>query len=146
MFYLDTTVIVKLYIKEAYSREVSNWLRENNESIPLTKLHELEFINALQLKQFRDEVTADEIRLILSRFEDHEKKGIYYRPIIDWTNIFLNAIDLSKNHTGNIGSRSLDILHVASALSLQGDQFLTFDGRQSKLASNAGLKVNHWSL
>jgi len=146
MFYADTTVIVKLYVKEGHSLEVSDWLRENNEAIPLTKFHELEFINAINLKQFRNEITIDDVRLIISKFNDHEKRGIFYRPQIDWTNIFLNAIELSKNHTKDIGSRSLDILHVAAALSIKADQFLTFDERQSKLAFLAGFKVNPWSI
>jgi predicted nucleic acid-binding protein len=35
----------------------------------------------------------------------------------------------------------LDILHVASALSIKAKQFMTFDDRQSKLASLAGLRL-----
>jgi len=39
----------KLYIKGEYSQESSNWLKENNEVIPLTSFHELELINAIHL-------------------------------------------------------------------------------------------------
>ncbi len=63
----------KLYIKGEYSQESSNWLKENNETIPLTSFHELELINAIHLKQFRTEITLDETCLILSRFTEHEK-------------------------------------------------------------------------
>jgi predicted nucleic acid-binding protein len=139
--YVDTSVIVKLYIKEEYSRDASNWLKENNEALPLTSFHELELINAIHLKQFRTEITLDESRLIMSRFEEHEKSGIYYRPQLDWSAIFIHAIDLSKKHSASIGSRSLDILHVASALSINADRFLTLDDRQTKLATLAGLKI-----
>jgi len=139
--YVDTSVIVKLYIKEEYSQESSNWLKENNEAIPLTSFHELELINAIHLKQFRAEVTSDETHLILSRFEEHEKSGIYYRPQLDWSAIFIHAIDLSKKHSASIGSRSLDILHVASALSINADRFLTLDDRQTGLAKLADLKI-----
>ena len=141
MVYVDTSVIVKLYIKEEYSQESSNWLKENNEAIPLTSFHELELINAIHLKQFRAEITSDETRLILSRFEEHEKSGIYYRPQLDWSAIFINAIDLSKKHSASIGSRSLDILHVASALSINADRFLMLDDRQTRLAALTGLKM-----
>ena len=141
MVYVDTSVIVKLYIKEEYSQESSNWLKENNEAIPLTSFHELELINAIHLKQFRAEITSDETRLLLSRFEEHEKSGIYYRPQLDWSDIFINAIDLSKKHSASIGSRSLDILHVASALSINADRFLTLDDRQTRLAALTGLKM-----
>ena len=141
MVYLDTSVIVKLYIKEDYSRDTSNWLKENNEAIPLTSFHELEFVNAIHLKQFRTEITLDETHLIISRFEEHEKKGIYYRPPLDWSAVFIHAIDLSKKHSANLGSRALDILHVASALSIHADRFLTLDDRQSRLAAHAGLKI-----
>ena len=65
MLYVDTSVIVKLYIKEEYSLEISHWIRENNEAIPLTRFHELEFTNTLYLKQFRTEMT-NERRLSLS--------------------------------------------------------------------------------
>ena len=141
MIYVDTSVIIKLYFKEEYSQEASSWLKENNEAIPLTSFHELELINAIHLKQFRTEITPDETRLILSRFEEHEISGIYYRPQLDWSAIFIHAIDLSKKHSASIGSRSLDILHVASALSIKADRFLTLDDRQTRLAALAGLKI-----
>jgi predicted nucleic acid-binding protein len=140
---VDTSVIVKLYVKEEYSWDTSNWLKENNEAIPLTSFHELELINAIHLKQFRTEITLDESRLIMSRFEEHEKSGIYYRPQLDWSAIFIHAIDLSKKHSASIGSRSLDILHVASALSIIADRFLTLDVRQTRLGTLAGLKIEN---
>ena len=141
MVYLDTSVIVKLYIKEEYSRDTSHWLKENNEAIPLPSFHALDLINAIHLKQFKTEITLDETRLIMSRFAEHEKSGIYYRPQLDWSAIFNHAIDLSKKYSASIGSRSLDILHVASALSINADRFLTLDDRQTRLAALAGLKI-----
>jgi predicted nucleic acid-binding protein len=101
----------------------------------------LEFINAINLKQFRTEITPAEISFIMSRFEEHETDGIYYRPQLDWSAIFSHAVDLSKKHSADIGSRSLDILHVASALSIKADRFLTLDDRQTRLADLAGLKI-----
>jgi predicted nucleic acid-binding protein len=140
---VDTSVIVKLYIKEEYSQESSSWLKENDEAIPLTSFHELELINAIHLKQFRTEITLEKTRLIMKRFEEHEKSGIYYRPQLDWSDIFIHAIDLSKNHSSSIGSRALDILHVASALSINTDRFLTLDDKQTRLAALAGLKIEN---
>ena len=69
MVYVDTSAIVKLYIREEDSRANAVWLRKNNEAIPLTSLHEFELINAINLKQFRTEITTDENRLIMSRVE-----------------------------------------------------------------------------
>ena len=141
MIYIDTSVIVKLYFKEDYSREASDWLKANNEAIPLTKFHELEFINAIQLKQFRNEIKQEESDNILSKLEEHEKRGIFFRPLLDWSAVFNNAINISRKHTSVTGSRYLDILHVAAALTISTDRFLTLDEKQSELAANVGLKV-----
>jgi len=141
MLYVDTSVIVKLYIREEHSKEVSARLRKNNEAIPLTGLHELEFKNAMRLKQFRSEITVDDADRIISRFNEHERKGIYYRPQLHWPDVFTYAIDLSRNNTGRTGSRSLDILHVASALAMNCDRFLTVDDRQAKLVVLTGLRI-----
>jgi predicted nucleic acid-binding protein len=141
VLYVDTSVIVKLYIKEEHSLDTSNWLKENNEAIPLTIFHELEFNNAINLKEFRTEIRTDEIRLIIAKFAKHESKGVYYRPQISWTDTFQYAVDLSRKYTGKTGSRTLDILHVASALSIKADRFFTFDERQSRLASLSGIRI-----
>ena len=141
MLYIDTSVMVKLYVKENHSFDVSRWIKKNNEAIPLTGIHELEFVNAINLKRYRSEISEGDIRLIMARFTEHEHRGVYYRPQIDWADIFYNAAALSKTHTAKTGSRSLDILHVASALSIRAEQFMTFDDRQSELASIAGLRI-----
>ena len=141
MVYVDTSVIVKLYIKETYSREASDWISANNEAIPKTIFHELEFTNAIRLKQFRNEMSNREAGIVFQRFNKHEKESIFYRPQINWSDAFTRSLELSKNHTKTIGSRSLDIIHVASALSMGADRFFTFDEKQSQLASAAGLQT-----
>jgi len=143
VLYVDTSVIVKLYIKEEYSFEVSHWIRNNNEAIPLTRFHELEFTNAIYLKQFRTEMTNEQVLLVLSKFDEHQRRGVYYRPQINWTDTINFALDLSQSHTKTTGSRSLDILHVASALAIKAKRFLTLDKRQSGLAELAGLTIEN---
>jgi len=143
VLYVDTSVLVKLYIKEEYSLEVSHWIKRNNEAIPLTRFHELEFTNAIYLKQFRTEMTNEQALLVLSKFDEHQGRGVYYRPQINWTDAINFALDLSQNHTKTTGSRSLDILHVASALAIKANRFLTLDKRQSALAGLAGLTIDN---
>ena len=135
MLYVDTSAVVKLYVREDDSLRTSDWFKKNDEAIPWTALHELEFTNAIHLKEFRGEITADESHLIKASFTEHEQRGVYYRPELDWAGTFARAVDLSAEYTIKTGSRSLDILHVAAALLLKADRFLTFDQRQSRLAS-----------
>ena len=143
MLYVDTSVIVKLYIKEEYSLEVSHWIRKNNEAIPLTRFHELEFTNAVYLKQLRTEMTKEQVLFVLSKFDEHQRRGVYYRPQINWVDTINLALDLSQSYTKTAGSRSLDIFHVASALAIKANRFLTLDKRQSALADLAGLTVEN---
>ena len=51
------------------------------------------------------------------------------------------AAAYSRQRTAKGGHRTLDILHVATAVHLCAGEFLTFDGRQKKIARHAGLKV-----
>jgi len=143
MLYVDTSAIVKLYILEDQSLQVSDWLRKNDEAIPWTALHELEFFNAIHLKEFRGEISGSESHQIKTNFIKHEELGVYFRPKLDWAETFNLAIDLSKKHTAITGSRSLDILHVAAASLLNSDGFLTFDERQSKMAALENIKIVH---
>ena len=53
----------------------------------------------------------------------------------------LEAERLGTSNSERIGTRSLDILHVAAALFLGCGISHTFDTRQGKLARVAGLKV-----
>lgn len=141
MIYVDTSVMVKLYVREAHSREVSEWLQSNDEAIPLIPIHELEFTNAIKLKRFRNEMTGNEAGIVFNRFNEHERRGVFYRPQIKWSDAFARSLELSRTHTENTGSRSLDVIHVAMALSIGTGHFLTFDERQSQLASAAGLCI-----
>ena len=141
MVYVDTSVLVKLYIKEVYSRKASDWIRANNEAIPITIFHKLEFTNAIQLKLFRKEMSDPQAGILLKRFNEHENEGIFYAPPINWADVFAVCLALSNNYTKSTGSRSLDIIHVASALSMGAERFFTFDTKQSQLASTAGLQI-----
>lgn len=58
-----------------------------------------------------------------------------------WRASLNRAAELSRAHSPVLGTRTLDVLHVACALELGLRWFLTFDRRQQALAVEAGLKV-----
>lgn len=60
---------------------------------------------------------------------------------VDWADVHQRAEALSGTHTPAGGHRLADILHVATALHLGSDAFLTFDTNQKKLAESEGLVV-----
>jgi hypothetical protein len=55
--------------------------------------------------------------------------------------VVAQAATLSTKHTERVGARAIDLLHVAGALTLGSELFLTTDGRQAQLAKAEGLKV-----
>ena len=60
---------------------------------------------------------------------------------VDQDAVVKQALKLSSALTEQIGARAIDLLHVASALALQSEQFLTTDARQAQLAKTEGMKV-----
>jgi predicted nucleic acid-binding protein len=52
------------------------------------------------------------------------------------------ALQLSRQTPHKLGTRTADLLHVATALDLRADYLYTFDQRQRKLAQTLRLKLN----
>ena len=55
--------------------------------------------------------------------------------------VFAKSCNLAQQHSARLLCRSLDILHVACALDLACDRFVSGDDRQLRLARATGLKV-----
>jgi hypothetical protein len=66
---------------------------------------------------------------------------VLLRPDLNWFDVYREAEALSRALTTSLGTRSLDLLHVACALLLDADGFITFDGRQAALGAKAGLNI-----
>lgn len=58
-----------------------------------------------------------------------------------WRRTLDLSAELSQRHTAKLGTRTLDVLHVAAALTLDMIHFVSYDARQAKLAKAAGLRV-----
>lgn len=59
----------------------------------------------------------------------------------DWADVHRLGEQLSAKHTLANGHRLADILHVATAIHLGHEQFLTFDPNQKRLAEAEGMVV-----
>ena len=139
MTYLDTGCFVKLYYPEADSAQVIALIQ--GKSICYTPLHELEFVNALQLKVFLKSATPQQVTAARELVEADVKSGVLVSMGGEWPGIFREALKLAEQHTGTIGSRSLDILHCAAAKALVAMEFVSTDTRQKKLAAVMGLNL-----
>jgi predicted nucleic acid-binding protein len=138
--YADTGFLCSLYAPDAHSRMAAASMRGVVLPLPLTWLHRLEFRNALRLRVFRREITAPEREASIGAMLQDLAGGLFQAVDPDWLAVTTEAERLSALHAETLGVRSLDILHVASALVLGARDFLGFDRRQSALARAAGLK------
>ena len=139
--FVDTSVLIKSYVHENRSELAIDLLDELAIPVPVSPLLRLEFMNALQLKQFRGELTPEEVSVFMDAFQSDLQNGICRLERMDLASIYARALEISITWTSGVGARSLDILHVATALEMKLETLITFDHRQAELARSAGLNV-----
>jgi predicted nucleic acid-binding protein len=138
--YLETSFVVSLYTLDANSAAAVAALRSAAGPFPLTSFCELELTNALELRVFRREISRTKAKLSLAAIAGDLASGVF-QPVPTPPSVYEEALRLARRHSAVLGTRSLDILHVAAALKLGLKTLYTFDHRQAELARAAGLKT-----
>lgn len=124
MIYLDSSALVKLVRKEAESADLQQWLRVHAEPVTSSAVARTEVVLAVR----RDaERLRSRARQVLS--------GVEFVPMT--FNLLDQAADLG------VELRSLDAIHLASAMVLRGDlgAFVAYDKRLLAAADELGLAV-----
>lgn len=140
--YLDTSLLVKIYVPEEDSVEKIGFLKEYNRAIGMNLLQEAELKNAFSLKLFRKEISLSEFNYLTKKVNEDIESGTLMRVNVTWPLIFAETCNLSNRFTRKIGCRTMDVLHVAAAFINETHYFLTTDVRQKKLAEEIGLKTS----
>jgi predicted nucleic acid-binding protein len=138
--YADPSALLKLYIHEPASAVMSAWRSRTKGALPVTPHGRLEIVNGICLAGFRKIITAEALSDAIASFDEDLAEGRYVDADILWRATLRRARELSRAHTPALGCRTLDVLHVATAIELGLRYFVTFDSRQGQLAKAAGLK------
>lgn len=139
--YVDPSALLKLYLKEPESRAMAAWRKRIGDPLLVTHHGRVELTNGIGLAAYRGIITDKIHDAAMAALDDDFAQGRYRQGDVLWRATLKRAGELSCKHTRSIGCRSLDILHVASALELDFKHFSTFDVRQQQLARAAGLKI-----
>jgi predicted nucleic acid-binding protein len=141
MDYADTGFLCSLYAPDANTGKAAAAMKRMNSRLAFCWIHQLEFRNALRLRVFRKEITSAQRDASLNLLLADLASRILVHADAAQKDLMVEAERLSASYSERIGTRFLDILHVAAALVLGCEVFHTFDTRQAKLAKAAGLKV-----
>jgi predicted nucleic acid-binding protein len=137
--YADSSFLVSCYLLDANTARAKIFLSEHAGPLPFTALHELEVRNALRLGVFREVITGEQASAAAAAIDADLRNGRLVRTTVKWPVTFRATLLLSEQHAARTGTRSLDILHIASAKALRMRELATFDSRQRTLAAAAGL-------
>jgi len=139
--YADPSALLKLYIHEPESAAMSSWRRLTKGTLPVTLHGQLEITNGICLAGFRKYISAEAMADALASFDEDWSEGRYAQVDGLWRATLRRSAEISRVHTPLLGCRSLDVLHVATAIELGLRRFVTFDQRQQQLARSVGLRV-----
>ncbi len=139
--YADPSALLKLYVHEPESAAMSRWHARKKRALPITEHGRLEIVNGICLARFRKAITDGAMTDALASFEEDMVDGRYFHADVLWRATLRRATEISRTYTSTSGCRTLDVLHVATALELGLRSFVTFDRRQQQLARATGLQV-----
>ncbi|HEV2330941.1 MAG TPA: type II toxin-antitoxin system VapC family toxin [Verrucomicrobiae bacterium] len=139
--YVDPSALSRLYIHQVGSREMAAWRARVRGALPVTHDGRTEVINGICRVAFLGQLDKSGMANALADLSADFAAGHLSQADILWRAALNRAAELSQTHTPKLGTRSLDVLHVACAVELKSRYFLTFDIRQQQLAAVVGLKI-----
>lgn len=137
----DTSFLVSLYGGDVNTPPARAWMAANGTPLWIPGALRFETENALRLAQFRGQLAPSELQQALAEIAADFTAGILIPCEIPAEMHWAECRRLSAAHTLQLGCRAYDITHVAGAVVLGTDIFLSFDQQQRSLARAAGLPV-----
>jgi len=137
---VDASFLFSLYVPDANSARAASAMKHAVLPVLLTDLGEIEIVNAVGLRLFRKELLPSEAKQVRALFRQDVEQGVVQVVPLPAA-AYEQARQIARTHTPRLGTRALDVLHVAGALALKAKTFYTFDNKQAKLASALGLHV-----
>jgi hypothetical protein len=139
--FADAGFIASLYLEESTSQAADAALGNKRDPLPLTSLAMLELRNSFNRAVQRQRITSAQRDALWQDVEADIASGFLVPVPVASGPLHDTARILSDRYTPALGTRSLDLLHVAAALVLEAKVFFSFDDRQRKAAASEGLKV-----
>src|SRR5258706_4115191 len=139
--FADTGFLASLYLKESTSAAARTAIQAASVVLPYTPLVALELRNAFNRAVQRGRITMAQRDALWQDVEADIAGGFLVPMPVASGQLHDRARQLSDRHMPVLGTRSLDLLHVAAALVLESKIFFSFDDRQRKAAVSEGLKV-----
>jgi predicted nucleic acid-binding protein len=140
--YADSSFLVSLLCADANHQKAVRYLARAAVTLTFTPLHRVEVRNALRKACSLKQITDEELRMSLQQVERDLEASLLIHSPVEWTSVFRRADELSAKHTRSAPQRTIDLIHVATALESSAENFLSFDNRQRLLARAAGLRTN----
>jgi len=138
--YADTSFFVSLYVPDQHTLEARRRVA-SGPALWMTPLHVAEWAHAIEQQVFRRSASRSEADRTIQLFHDDRKQGLWRETAIS-DRAFDVCTQLAHQYAARLGVRTLDSLHVASALELKAEHFWTFDPRQARLARAVGLRAS----
>ena len=145
--YPDTSFLYAFYLQQSHSPKATEYAAKMKEPLHLTELVRYEFRQSVRFQVWRkatndiEGLSERDAQAAIGQLEDDLKTGVAVIIPCSYMQVLALADKLSERFTIKNGHRSLDVLHVATALALKAKKLLSFDRRQRKLAESAGLQA-----
>ena len=143
MAYWDTSALLKLYIDEPDSSEFWELLRLPRNGVWTSTIARTEMFCALQRKQRLGELQAGGAAAVYQRFfKDVEKGRIALIGLTEDVHREAERVGaVLSDKKPPLRVRSLDLIHLASALAAKSRELVATDVRLRDVATVAGLRV-----
>lgn len=139
--YVDPSALRSLYVHDDRSTRFCRFRKRIGGSLPITRFGRSEVVNSIELAVHRGFLEARDAQAARLDLEADIEAGRLVLVDTLWRRTLDLATELSLRHTVELGTRTLDVLHVASAVTLEVKHFVSYDRRQAALARVAGLKL-----
>jgi len=135
--YFDTSSYIKVYVKEKGSLKARNLLK--NKRIVSSIILQAECFCALSMKHHRGEIDERDLKTLINQIKGDRKH-------LDIINLTDDVIKKVESIALNSNTRTLDAIHIASALIFQDSleitlPFITSDKIQYEIANVQGLET-----
>jgi predicted nucleic acid-binding protein len=106
-----------------------------------TPWHRVEVFNSFRQAERLGLVKTGESRQLVRLLEQEIRLGYWQHVEFDWTDAVRTACELGAAHSLAVPVRAMDLFHVAVAIEVAADAFLSFDADQNVLATAVGLPL-----